>query len=219
MAAGDLSDALRDRVRQRVGQSSQSGLLDEDIFAFLNRAQYDLGWRLHDAAMPELTEVASGSLTASRVALPTDFWREVTVDIGTGSSRQTCVRWPVTQLDALDNNTLLTPSTSSPYYFIWYQATDGALRLIIDLGNAASTSAYQLRYVKLPTTMTTDVDPLYKSDKYGMIVDFACMMYHQMKGNDAQRARLWQQYIAQIITVNTRYMPGTLHEGKPGDIG
>jgi len=217
MATGDVSKALRDRVRQRVGQASQDGLLPEDIYAFLNRAQYDLGWRLHDAAMPEMTDIASGNLTASRVALPADFWRERTVDVG--ATNVVATRWNITELDALDDNTLLTPSAANPYYYIWEQAADGATRLLVDVSDAASTLAYRIRYLKNPTDMSDTADPLYKSNKHSMLVEFAVMMYHQMKLNDGERGRSWQQYLAQIIAINTRYMPGYLFQGVPGDTG
>jgi len=218
MAAGDVSDALVDRVRAHVGQPSQNGILTVDIFKFLNLAQSNLVRRLNDNAMPELCAIASGTLTASRVGLPSDFMRERFVEVGASNIRAR--QWDISELDALDNNTLTVPSTTNPYYFIWYNATDAALRLQVELNVPASTSAYKLHYVKQPADMTTSVDPVLGVEKHGLLVEFALWLAWHQIGEAEEAERHWALYVEGINRVNARHrFGGRRNEGKPGDIG
>jgi len=217
MAAGDISDGLRDRVRAYIGQASQSGILAADIFKFLNRGQHNLVRRLNDNAMPELLAIASGTLTNSRVALPADFVRERFLDIGATEIRAT--RWDITELDALDDNTLFVPSLSDPFYYIWYDVTDVALRLQVDVNSAASTAAYKLHYVKQPTDMTTDADPLIRADKHHLLVYYALWRCWHQRQEAKEAERMWGEYIRGINRINARHTGRNKrrNEGKPGD--
>jgi len=217
MAAGDTADALRDRVRAYLGEVSESGILTADIWKFLNRAQHNLVRRLNDNAMPEMLAVASGTLTNSRVALPSDFVRERFVEFGATDIRSR--RWNISELDALDNNTLTAPSTTTPFYFLWYDVTDGALRLKMEVGDDASTGAYKLHYVKQPTDMDTDTDPILSADKHHLLIYYALWLgWHQLQEPE-QAERMWAQYIQGINRINARH--SRLHkrrnESKPGD--
>ena len=218
MAAGDVSKSLVDLVRAHLGEASQQGMLTVDIYAFLNRAQYQVARRLNDNAIPELCEIATGSLTNSRVGLPSDFIRERYVDIGATNIRAR--RWNISELDALDNNTLYTPSPTKPYYYIWYNATDAALRLHVDISAPTSSSAYALHYIKAPTDMSDSLDPILTADKHGMLV--ACtlwMCWHQM-GQPKEAERQWREFIKLVNAQNSRHRRGgRRNESKPGDIG
>lgn len=204
-------------MRAHTGQVSESGLLEVDIFYFLNLAQSNLVRRLNDNAIPELCAIATGSLTAARVALPSDFMRERFVEFGASSIRAR--RWDISELDALDTNTLTTPSTTNPFYYIWYNATDGALRLHIDVG-ATSTAAYALHYVKQPADMTTSVDPVIGKDKHGLLVEYALWLAWHQLGQPEEAERHWALYIEGINRINARHrFGGSRNEDKPGDIG
>ena len=216
MAAGDVSKALRDRVRAYLGQVSQEGILSVDIYKFLNRAQHNLVRRLNDNAMPEMLEVASGNLTASRAALPADFVRERFVEFGASDIR--AERWNISELDALDNNTFTVPSTTNPYYYVWYDASDAALRLQMDVG-ASSTGAYKLHYVKQPTDMSDAADPILRSDKHHLLIYYALWLaWHQLQ-EAAQAEYMWGEYIKGANRINGRHsrLNRRRNESKPGD--
>ena len=216
MATGDVSKALRDRVRAYLGQVSQEGILSVDIYKFLNRAQHNLVRRLNDNAMPEMLEVASGNLTASRAALPSDFVRERFVEFGAADIRAR--RWDISELDALDNNTLTVPATTNPYYYIWYDASDAALRLQMDVG-ASSTGAYKLHYVKQPTDMSDAADPILRSDKHHLLIYYALWLaWHQLQ-EAAQAEYMWGEYIKGANRINGRHsrLNRRRNESKPGD--
>lgn len=216
MATGDVSKALRDRVRAYLGQVSQEGILSVDIYKFLNRAQHNLVRRLNDNAMPEMLEVVSGNLTASRAALPSDFVRERFVEFGASDIR--AERWNISELDALDNNTFTVPSTTNPYYYIWYDASDKALRLQMDVG-ASSTGAYKLHYVKQPTDMSDAADPILRSDKHHLLIYYALWLaWHQLH-EAAQAEYMWGEYIKGVNRINGRHSRPNRrrNESKPGD--
>lgn len=218
MAAGDVSQALRDLVRAHLGQPSQEGILTSDVYAFLNRAQFQVVRRLNDNAMPELCEVATGTLTNSRAALPTDFVRERYLEIGSDNVRAR--RWDISQLDALDNNTLFEPSATKPYYYIWHNPTDGATRLHVEIGDPTSSEAYKLHYVKAPTAMDDSTDPIIAADKHPLIVACALWMcWHYMRQPEEAEYQ-WGEFIRLVNAMNSRHSRGgTRNESTPGDIG
>jgi len=218
MAAGDVTDGLVDLVRAHLGQASQAGMLTVDILKFLNMGQAAVVRRLNDNAMPELCAVVSGTLTASRVAFPADFMRERFVEFG--ATDIWARRWNITELDALDNNTLTAPSLTTPYQYTWKNVTDNALRLHIAVAAPTSTGAYKLHYVKQPADMTTDVDPVIGRDKHGLLVEFALWLSWIQRGQAEEGERHWALMIDGINRINARHSRGgSRNESKSGDIG
>jgi len=202
------------RVRYKSGQESVQAAVDEDILAHLNRGQEFLMWALHVSAMPEHTETATGNLTNSRVALPSDFAFEQLVEVG--ANLVTCRPWPVSGLDALDNIPQFTPSATQPFYYIWHNATDDAKRLHILLGDDSSTAAYSLRYVQKPPDLDlSGSDPLWNERCNDLLVDFAVMRMHESRGRRSQAQRIWGQIIDRVTRINGRHMPGPRHETRP----
>ena len=213
--AGEITEALRDRVRSRLGQVSKQGLLAEHIYSHMNRGQSDMAWRLNDGAMLELTKQASGNLSSSRVSLPADFLRERIVMVG---ATDIVARRPnISELDALDDNTLFVPSATNPFYYIWHNETADEVMLLVDVSDAASTLAYKLNYVAKPTDVSESVDPDFATNLHNLIVDFAVMRGRQMAKDYAEAKRVWNDYQDQIRIINSRFEPGRRHEGVPGD--
>jgi len=215
MAAGDIAKSLRDTVRARIGEPSETGVETVDIYAFLNEAVYDVMWRINDGAMPEMTDLATGTLTNSRVALPATFWREWLVQIG--ASDYVAQQWDISELDALANNTLTAPSATNPYYFVWYNVTDAAIRLHVEVGNPADSSAYDIFFVKTPTDMSDSVDPELTAALHELLVDYCTMRCREQRGEYGEAERLRRGYIAKIDAINSRYREGSRNEGRGGD--
>lgn len=202
------------RVRYKAGQESVQGVVNADILAHLNRGQEFLLWAVHVSAMPELTEVATGTLTNSRVGLPADFAFEQLVEVG--SSLVTCEPYPVSQLDALDNIPQFTPSTTQPYYYIWHNATDNARRLHIVQGAPTSTAAYSLRYIKQPADLDlTSSDPIWAERLNDLLVDFAVLRLHEGRQRRADSLKMWGRIVERVYRINGRHMPGKLYELGP----
>lgn len=204
------------RVRFITGQASEQGVTDSDIVAHLNRGQEFLVWSLMASAMPEMCETATGSLNASRVALPSDFCFEQAVEVGT--SLITARPYPVTQLDALEDGHIpqFAPSAEQPYYYIWHNATDGAKRLHILLGAPTSTAAYSLRYVRKPTDLdTTSEDPAWNERLCDVLVDWGAMRVHEHLKNFEEMDYRWTLIVDRLRTINSRFQVGQRHETRP----
>ena len=216
MAAGDKSDALLDRVRARIGEPSKSGILDDVLWQFVNLAQLDLIERLDDNDIPELTEIASGSLTNSRVGLPADFLRPRLLLIG--SNEIPARRWPVHELDALEGSTVYVPSLTDPYYYIWRDATDDAIRLKVEVGNASSTDAYKLFYTKLPAAIDTDTDPDFGDHLHDLLVDYTVSLCRMVAKEYGERDRVRRQYFDQVATFSSRGVGNEPFDDVPGDL-
>ncbi len=214
MAAGDVAKSLLAQVRYRLGAVATAGWTDAQIYSCLNQGQTDLGWRLKDAVMP--TAITTGTMTASRFSLPDTFWRERLLQIGT--SQIVARRWFVSELDSLEGNALQIPSATTPYYYLWYNLTDTAVVVNVEVGNTAATDAYRLLYVSLPVTMSDSIDPLYGDALLPLLVDFAVARARQGRAEYGEAERVWKDYLGGITLINSRYGPGPRAESKPGDM-
>jgi len=205
------------RVRYATGQASTQAFTDNAIVAHLNRAQEFLLWTLMVGAMPEMTETATGTLTNSRVALPADFAYEQAVEVG--ATLVTARPIAITELDAVDNSRIpqWAASAEQPWYYIWKNATDSAVRLHILVGAPSSAAAYSLRYVKKPAELAaTGSNPVWNERACDLLVDFAAMRVNENLGNHAEKRRRMQNITNRIALINSRFVrAGTRHETRP----
>lgn len=293
MAAGDISDAMVVNVRQRLGEWATSGLLNAEIFTALNQGQLDIANSLPDGALDDLTKLASGNLTASRVAKPSDILRMRLVLIGgveaklrnvsefpiSGAS-PTNVHYTVwddagTELIVaaagtgalngtygvvgLKNDKLLYKHSAAAYWIwyalagfwqlidaaafnghtLYYHSTDAdvlgtwlvdvgapaptvvrssaAVYIIVDLGDDSSTAAYELRYIKEPTTITTAIDPDFGPTNRGLVEDFAVVECLRLRQRGAEADRVEAAYNTRLRIIGSRYKGEKPYEGEPGD--
>jgi len=206
MAAGDITDAMVARIRERIGEVATSGLLDSEIISQLNRAQSHLATHLCDEAMPELKQTVEGNLTASQATLPSDFWRERLLTVAGVYANKV----NVSELDNIND-----ASASNVYYYIW-GATGNAV-LVVEMGDPASTVACKLWYMRYPTTVSTSVDPDFTEPNRWMLEDFAVAECLRMRQRHAEAETVIARYMTMIRTVNSRYRLGEQFEGHPGD--
>jgi hypothetical protein len=211
--AGDISQALKDRVRSVLGQPSKQGVLDEHIYLFLNRAQYDLGWRVAEGAMRCLAQLKSDDMAASAIALPEDFWREQQVYVGADVVR--AARWPVTQLDALDTVSQFAPAAENPFYYVWDDG-EGDVQILVRIGDDDSTDPYDLFYIGTPPSLSGSADPVWPSDLCDLLVMYAVYRFRQVAQQWEEAERVFRAYVDGVVAVNSRYAPGPLEEGAPG---
>ena len=205
MAAGDVSKAILAELRRGLGQRATLGLLDQEGYDALNYAQYDLGHRLVDAAMPEATSIVTSTLTASKVALPADFWRERLVLVGTKHARQ----WPLGEL-VLGT---VQASLTDPMYYLW--GTTGVGYLFCEVNDPASAAAYTLYYVKQPTAMSDSTDPVCRASLYDLLVSCALWQSLKVLKRYGEAAAEFQNYLLGVAQVNARYRGEVPFEAKP----
>ena len=293
MAAGDISDTMVTNVRQRLGEWATSGLLTAEIFTALNQGQLDIANSLPDGALDDLTNLATGNLTASRVAKPSDILRMRLVLIaGVKAKRRNVSEFPITGASAanvhysiwygtgteltvsaagtgacdgtygvvgLKNGKLLYKHSTADYWIwytlagvwhlidapefnghtVYYHSTDAdvlgtwlvdvgspaptvvrssaAVYVIVDLGDAASTAAYELWYIREPTTITTSIDPDFGSTNRGLVEDFAVVECLRLRQRGAEADRVEAAYHTRLRIISSRYTGEKPYEGEPGD--
>jgi len=210
MADGDISDAMVAEIRSRIGEAATSGLTNPEIFYALNNGQFDLAERLCDSALPELMKTAAGSLSSSKVALPTDCLRPRALTLATVWAKYI----PLAELYTLESTGVTPASADEPYWSIWYD-TDAPY--ILGQGCAAD-AAYLLYYIATPTTMTTDVDPLFWAPRREMVKDFALSELLRLRQRHGEAEIIRVRYEAKVAAINSRYTDGAAYDGLPGDV-
>lgn len=214
MAAGDITDELVSRVRSRIGEASENGVLTAHILSFLNFAQQDLAWRLDDAALVGLTATATGTASSAstpapsstiEASIPTDLLRERAVLCDEIQAR----RIAVSELDSIDHNVYRAPSDDEPQYVIW----NGMLYII---AGDTTDHDYTLHYVKAPPDMDADTDPVLGTEHHSLLVNLAIARVREMEGNPGEKERLLSQYRINTQVRNSRW-GARRYENIPGD--
>lgn len=201
---------LLNAVRERLGDWATLGLTDELIYEWLTFAQYDILWRIHDGALLEHSEIASGSLSSSTFPIPDDFLRERTLIVNGVEAR----RWNFTEQDTIDT-VISAPSSNSPYYYIW-DTGEGPSGVVL-VGDENSTLPYLLYYIKHPPALSGTTEPYLNRSLHDLMVQYAVMRARDTRREyeDWTRVSAWRGW--NITSINSRYMPGLLNEGAPGD--
>lgn len=219
MAAGDVTAMLVDQVRSRLGEPSKQGILDEEIYGYLSFAQRDVALRLNDAAIPELTPVATGSLSASRAPVPDSLQRIRLLTVGTNNIPAT--RWAVPERDAFTDNIYVAPSSDEPYYWLFYNTSDDAVRFHVEVDDPSSTDDYELHYTKTPDDVDGSTDPELNVRWHGLMVDLATALARCSRSNWAEYDRLRRKYLERARKANARFSEAGVipRDDEPGDVG
>jgi hypothetical protein len=170
MAAGDSSDLLVARVRTYLDEITEGFFKDSEIFASLNDAQNEIVSQLlnvwkqkqivnFDEPIPEVLSpvvvVATLTRASAKVyALPTNYLQYLSVADNSGVMVN--IRRNSLGKVAKATNTYLKAASGSDYCSI-------GSTVITENTDSASLS---LTYVKVPTTITTSVDPDFTSQAF-----------------------------------------------------
>lgn len=212
MAAGDISKALVVNVRRRLGEQATSGLADAEIYQMLERGQRALGWLLRDAAIPDLTGYATGTLTASEAALPTDFWRVRALVVGGVVAKA----WPIEEEGELGVG-MVQPSATDVYYKIWWDTATSLPKLLVKIGDDASTAAYEVFYIRVPADISSTVDPVLGTPLHDLIEDFAVIECLKLRKRHDEAAIETGYFLRRVAIVNSRFGGAPAFEGEAGD--
>ncbi len=210
MPAGDVSKELLAKVRARLGTWSTYGLADNQVYRALNRGQIDVVWRLHEAAAQH-TAVTTGSLSSSKLTLPSGFMWERLLTVGGVTAK----RWDVTSLPTLASATIAVASAANPQYYLWNDGT--SVKAVVRVGNDSSASAYSLWYVVKPTDMSDSADPTLLAGMHELLVTFATSRLQEQRLEWMAGQTLMNDYRTQIAALNARYIAGVPFDGPTGD--
>jgi hypothetical protein len=166
-AVGDVSRALKERVKRRLGDVDGTMYTTNEIYMWLSEAIRDIVSRVPDMTIPEYCVTASYNGTTSVTGiyaivagrsyytLPPDFLRERGLTWSSDDVWATRI-----SLDQVASKVeLWNQGDTEPYYYIWKG------RIYLMVGTVGASDEFRLYYVKTPddwvvTLNTSDVEEL-----------------------------------------------------------
>lgn len=219
--AGEISQAMRDRVRARLGDkgATNTSWSDAALFRFLNHGfQVLVAKKLPDAAVPYLTDVDEVTLIDGRksYALPTDFLRARRLEYKGLPAK----RWPIHDLRALRRNVNYNPSETDPYFYIWNNNV-----YFENPVTQAGAEVYHLWYVRRPVAISATVDPELPRPFFEPVETFAVSRaLEAISGPDepgqaamAEAKRQMALFDELCYVMASRFRPGRPYDGTPND--
>lgn len=204
---GAITAALVARIRERAGEYSTNGYSDANIYDQIRRGQLEIGWRLVEAALFELSAQDTGSLAASLIDVPEDFWRLQRLLIGGKAAKPL----PVADLALWDGYA----SDADPYYYFTADASTGAPQIMVLCDTA--TAAYALDYLKIPTNVDATTDPALGLPLHDLLVDFALAELLKTRQRWDEARAVEQDLEARLARINARFGGAVPKAGPPGD--
>ena len=201
---------IRDNVYYNIEDKTDgSGRFpNSNINDFINEGQRVFATLITSEAIPALKEIATADTVDGQqsYALPSDFVRYINLEWkSNGVKYISCIKLPITERDALTENTLYTPSTTQPYVIV----TNDGLYLFPTPSSSDSNvgSAYlQLDYIRQPATLSNDTDePEIDLQYHHFLIDYATARAFQIMGQ-AERAKiLYDKFYENIKAINLKF--------------
>jgi len=184
MAAGDISDALVEKLGIRMENPEGNKFTVAMRFNALNSAQKKAAQFLNPMYLAELEYLDASVSTTAGVAALSDLaasplnGKEGVLVVEDADADVGLTKTTIDEQKALEN-TLLTSDKTNPTYFI-FASNFYCTGLDTADGNIA------VFFLQVPTTMTTDVDPILNSSLHGIMLSLAAA---QLWAGDAQLDR------------------------------
>jgi hypothetical protein len=208
MAAGDVTKALSTSLGVRLEDPSGDTFTETLKIEMLNKALIQLTNLLHDGYFTELESVGTGkTLTSTALA-----FTGLTAGILRGKEGIKAVKvtpggvtanakW-ATEIDLSNikrtENTLLAYSDSQPMYFCW------ASKIYI-LCTTYTSTTIDVHYLKIPTDMSTSVDPVINTSLHSILILLAeSLCWNSDKKLDRANAALTMA-MGEIKSLNAKY--------------
>lgn len=177
--------------------------------SWLNQGQYDFADKVVDDAILNLMAKTSSMCVAGQQEydLPTDYLRVYSAKISSVWASGIVLK----NLPAIESNSQFVPTLKNPYFYIrsnyigFYPIP------------TTSTGTISIWYIKKPFQLSQSTDTSIIPIQYHhLIVMFACVKgYEKLREFDKSTA-LYQEYIANITTINQRYT--SRHMVEPSNI-
>lgn len=199
-----LSTELLSRVRTLLDEVTSSFFLDTEIYSALTDAQQEAAnyfLRLYNSALinnadsklPQPLEslvISSGTIATVTAGLtkPADYWQIISASYAyTGDVVGTLYPCRIEKLNPVLGfnlkNTYLAPSATDPKV---YEAYGASLQLWF-LPVPSGTGAYNLTYLKTPTSISASVNPILPVSTHSAIVHWATaqMLFKDQRPEEA----------------------------------
>lgn len=211
MAAGDITDALVDELGLRLEDAGENVFTSAFKLEALNKAQKQLAQMLHVGYLTELEnsesalDVSGGSYAITSLNSADGVFKgaegvlRVSVDIGTAGTYYFATKVDIKDIKRTENTYLAGSDTN----ILWY-IFGSSVYIICTTYTATIATIY---YLKKPTTMTTDVDPILNKALHPLICTLAEAICWAMDGKLDRRQAAYEMALMEIGTLNARYKP------------
>ena len=239
---GDISRALKLRVRRRLGDVDGTMYTRQEIYMWLSEAIRDIVSRVPDMTIPAYctTFHYTKSLNAGDYPgmvitagkdyydLPSDFLRErglVWIPGGVAASSVWATRLSVEQVAAKEE--VWEASDTEPYYYLWRG------RIYLMVGGVAANDQFRLYYVRWPDdyivntdeggeqfttegpySLSDSVDPVIPRYFWRAMTDYAVARCLEARGAWDRARVLLDDYERSLIDVVGRYINNVLPADK-----
>lgn len=209
MADGDITDALSASLGIRLEDPAEDIFTSDVKIEMLNKALVQLTNLLHDGYFTELEAITTGqALTASSyVAFSTltagilrgksGIKRIKVTPGGISANAKWAIEADLGNIRETDN-TFRVYSDSRPMYLCW-------MSRIYVLCTTYTSTTIDVHYMKIPTPMSTTVDPVINSSLHGLLVLLAEALCWNADGKIQRADAALSMALGEIEVLNEKY--------------
>lgn len=205
--AGEITVSMVDELGLRLEDAAEAHFTEAIKLVMLNKAQIQVAQLIHKAYLTELEIISSASLDFSAAYALSGIGNTILggaegilkVKIspaGTGFLWATEV--DLKQVKRLEN-TYLAGSAINPVYYIFANS-------IYPINGTAAGTLGTVYYLKVPTTMTTGVDPIINKALHPLILNLAEALCWGIDGKLDRKQAALEIAFTEIEILNARYI-------------
>jgi len=206
MAAGDLTDSMVAELGLRLEDAPATLFTTVLKLVMLNRAQVQVAQLLHNAYLTELEVISSASLdfsdTYALSGIGNTVFRGAEGILKVKISPAAAGFLWATEVDVKDvkklENTYLAGSAANPVYYIFANS-------IYPINGTAAGTLGTVYYLRVPSSMTTAVDPIVNKALHPLIVTLAEALCWAIDGKLDRKQAALDIAFAEIEILNARY--------------
>ncbi|KKN08668.1 hypothetical protein LCGC14_1054380 [marine sediment metagenome] len=203
MAAGDITDALVDKLQIRMENPEGDKFTDTMCIKALDYSHVTVAQLLRPEYLAEF-QIADTAKTMSSFKLTiatltnTPFnYNEGIIMVKDDNSGEYLQRVHPGRLRRYENTLLAAGATNKVYWML-----AGSIR--VSVGGSA-TDNISVYYIRIPSELSTDVDPLLNSFFHNIMLNFAeAQLWATNKSLERRKVKLEEAY-AQIEILNSKY--------------
>jgi hypothetical protein len=209
MAAGDITDALSASLGIRLEDPAEDIFTADVKIEMLNKALVQLTNLLHDGYFTELEAVTMGqvltgssyvafsTLTAGILRGKNGIKRIKVTPGGVAANAKWAIEADLSNIKETEN-TFRLYSDARPMYFCW-------MSRIYVLCTTYTSTTIDVHYMKIPTSMSTTVDPVINSSLHSILVLLAEALCWNANGALPRADAAMSVALDEIDVLNKRY--------------
>jgi len=207
MAAGDITNSMIAELGLRLEDAAATIFTTVLKMVMLNKAQIQVAQSVHNCYLAELETISVATLDFSTTyalsGIGNTIFRgaegilKVAIQIGGSGSFIWATEEDLEQLKKTEN-TYLAGSDANPLYYIFANS-------IYPLTTTTALTKGKVFYLKAPTTMTTDVDPILNKALHPLILMLAEALCWGVDGKLDRKQAALDIAMAEIEILNARY--------------